>query len=135
MGNTITVNIEGVPTTIANINSFNQEAVKTAKSIIRRNALAIGREGRKNAPNRTGRLRSSIGTKTYQQGLYATVGPNWRKAPHAAFFVNGTAQRFRKNGGSTGHLQANDYMQEAEDKYRGRYEQEMIAAFNRDVEV
>ncbi|WP_028390548.1 hypothetical protein [Bacillus cihuensis] len=130
-----TVNVDGVERTIANINRFDIEATLKAKAIIRKNALGVGRDSRKVAPRKTGKLSKAISTKFYINGMYAVTGPNHKKAPHRAFFVHGTKDRFRKNGGFTGRVNEIRYMESAEQKYKQRFEQEIKQTFDKDVEV
>lgn len=83
----ISVRIEGIKETVAEISLRDRRVREAVKHQVGESALKIQEEAKKRAPVDTGALRNSITVDFYEQGLAAQIGPHM---PYAPYVEHGT---------------------------------------------
>lgn len=113
---------------------------RSQRGEIQRRVLAAGGRTaanvmRRQAPQRTGKLRKSIGYRVVIdfRETYAEVGPNIgtaHRAPHAHLVLYGTKPRRTKSGANRGRVQADNFAAKSMTASRAPAIAEMQRAFN-----
>lgn len=140
--------LEGVDKANQEIQKYTDDQMALMSKTIRKYATRVRKEGRAEAPHRTGTLQKNINVKGYYKSpqgfMHRVIGPrNGRTA--APFFANGTKERqssyyFGRKllfGGkiSLGKVKQNLFMQRAREKYAQSYQDEMKKIIEKDIDI
>lgn len=141
----VIIKIEGENQTVANINMFDMKRKAEAMAVVRKTALAVGRQARKRVPvspsNRKksagspGDLKKSIRSKFFYEGLGAMVMPAKPKGSHRHLVEYGTQERRTSKGANRGKAPAQPFMIPARSSQESYYNAEMARIFGTNTTV
>lgn len=135
----IKVTVTGEKETTYKLNMFNMEKKAEAMKVVRKAALGVGREARKNVPvssrkkstGSPGDLKKSIRTKFYYDNLGAMIIPYKPKGSHRAIIEHGTKMRRNKKGQNRGSITPKPFMVPAKKSQESSFNAGMIKIFEK----